>query len=328
LAWLWRFQAACKEGRMRQSIPVLRDLSLMSAALFDELLHEEQLACDYAQRGMLMVFQTHHSLEEGIEEAELLQEYDLATIVLDGAQLHEMEPALRSDLAGAVYFPSDANLNPALFVSSLAKRAQQRGVTIHTGTEVLALEASRNQITTVKTTHGDFQANQVVLAAGAWAPRVAHDLKINLPIQPAKGYSITVKPPENGPRIPIFLSEAKVAVNPMGPLLRFGGTLELVGLDLSINQRRVEAVRRAGDNYFNFSTDDLELVEIWRGLRPCTPDGLPIIGRSAVYNNLVVAAGHAMLGISLGPATGKLISQVICGQTPDVSLDALSVERF
>ena len=328
LAWLWRFQAACKEKPMRQAIPVLRDLSLMSTALFDELLHEEQLACDYEQRGMLMVFQTDHGLEEGIEEANLLQEYDLATTILDGAQLHEMEPALRSDLAGAVYFPTDAHLNPALFVSSLANRAQRQGVTIHTGTEVLALEVSRNQITTVKTTHGDYQANQVVLAAGAWVPRVAHDLKINLPIQPAKGYSLTLKLPENGPRIPMILSETKVAVNPMGPLLRLGGTLELVGLDLSINQRRVEAVRRSGDNYFNFSTDDLETVEIWRGLRPCTPDGLPIIGRSSVYNNLVIAAGHAMLGVSLGPATGQLVSQVICGETPDVSLDALSIERF
>ena len=327
LAWLWRFQAACKEGPMRQAIPVLLDLNLMSAKLFNELVTQEDLACDYEQKGLLMVYKSHHGFEEGMAEGQLLQEYGLSSKVLDGTQLHEMEPALRSDLAGALYYPSDAHLNPARFVLSLAKRVQEQGVTIHTGTEVLGFENSSKRITTVKTTHGDFQADQVVLAAGSWSPHVVRDLKINLPIQPAKGYSVTVKQPNSGPRIPMLLGEAYVAVTPMGSLLRFGGTLELAGLNLSINQRRVDALLRARRDYLTLA-DNLELIEIWRGLRPCTPDGLPIIGRSASYQNLIVATGHAMLGLSLGPVTGKLVSQVACEEPPAVNLEALRIKRF
>lgn len=152
-----------------------------------------------------------------------------------------------------------------------------------------------------------------------------------MPIQPAKGYSITVKHPASYPGIPMILGESRVAVTPMdsasGPVLRFAGTLELAGMDLSINLRRVNAIRRVARNYL-VGMDELEAIEVWRGLRPCTPDGLPIIGRSECFDNLTLAAGHAMLGISLGPVTGKLVSQIICGEKTDVDLKPLRVERF
>ncbi len=221
----------------------------------------------------------------------------------------------------------DAQLDPALFVQGLAARVQQHGAVIYTRTEVIGFETDANRITAVKTTRGDFYPDQVVLATGAWSPKVVRDLRLKLPIQSAKGYSITVRRPDSCPRIPLMLGEAKVAMTPLGTTLRFAGTLELAGFDLTINRRRVDAIRRAVSEYL-VGTSGTELIEIWRGLRPCTPDGLPMIGRCESFENLIVATGHAMLGISLGPITGTLVAQIACGEPATIDLTALQVERF
>ena len=167
----------------------------------------------------------------------------------------------------------------------------------------------------------------MILAAGAWSPAVARDLRLKIPVQAAKGYSLTMPRPETGPAMPLMLGEARVAVTPMGGLLRFAGTLELAGLDLSINVRRVDAIVRAAEAYLQ-----IERVapneEPWRGLRPCAPDGLPILGRTRAYENLILATGHAMLGMSLGPITGKLVAQVAFGEKPEMDLHPLRAERF
>jgi D-amino-acid dehydrogenase len=166
-----------------------------------------------------------------------------------------------------------------------------------------------------------------VLAAGAWSAGLGRALDLRLPIQPAKGYSVTCQRPPHGPAMPLVLAEARVAVTPMGERLRFAGTLELAGLDLAIDRRRVEAVRRAPTRYLRLG-DALPLVEIWRGLRPCTPDGLPIVGRSTRLDNLILATGHAMIGVSLGPVTGKLVARLATGARPSIDLAPLRPDRF
>jgi D-amino-acid dehydrogenase len=191
----------------------------------------------------------------------------------------------------------------------------------------LGFETAGRRIAAVRTTRGDFRPGQVVLAAGAWSPAVARDLSLKLPIQAAKGYSLTFRRPDSAPSLPLVLSEARVAVTPMGPLLRFAGTLELAGMDLSFNRRRVDAIRQGPHRYLA-GLEDLELVERWRGLRPVTPDGLPIVGRAPGCENLIVAAGHAMIGQSLGPITGKLVAQMACGEQPEFDLAPFRVERF
>ena len=184
-------------------------------------------------------------------------------------------------------------------------------------------------MTTVKTTRGDFTADEIVLAGGVWSPGIADDLHFKLPIQSAKGYSITFKRPEKCPLIPLMLDEAKVVVTPMGDTLRFAGTLELTGLDLSINKRRVDAILRSVPKYLpELLPDRLELIERCRGLRPCTPDGLPFLGRLNMYDNLTIAAGHAMIGLSLGPITGKLVSQLVSHEEPSIDLTLCKVDRF
>jgi D-amino-acid dehydrogenase len=150
---------------------------------------------------------------------------------------------------------------------------------------------------------------------------------LRLPIQPAKGYSITIPAPSNAPATPLHLSEMKVVVTPMGDKLRFAGTLELAGFDLSINTRRVEAIKNGIPAYLRL-TVRLEDAEIWRGLRPLTPDTLPIIGRTRRYANLIIAAGHGMLGISLAPITGQLVAEIAARAQPSHDLTLLSPDRF
>lgn len=329
LCWLWRFRAACTERRMRAGMPILRNLSLASLDLFDELNSLEGMDCAYEKKGLLVVFRTEAGLEDAAAEARLLQEAGVETKVLDAPGAREMEPMLRDDVAGAVFHVQDTHLVPDRFVCQLARYVDGKGVEVRPRTEVLGFETSNGRITSVKTTRGDFAAGQVVLAAGSWSPVIAKELRIKLPIQAAKGYSVTYKRPAECPAVPTVLGERKVAVTPMGEFLRFGGTLELAGLNLAINKRRVAAILKAVPQYFaELDPGKLELLEIWRGLRPCTPDGLPFLGRSKAYENLIVAAGHAMIGISLAPITGKLVAQIAANETPSIDISTLSVERY
>ena len=325
--WILRFGLASRDGPMCRAIPVLRDLSLASGVLYGQLSALDGLAFDYEHKGMLTVFKTAHGLEHGETEARLLNEFGLRANVMDAEQVHQLEPALRPDVVGGVHFPDDAHFNPAKFVLGLAKLLEARGVHIERNTEVTGFETANKKVAAVKTRRGDFRAGQVILAAGAWSPAVARDLRLKIPVQAAKGYSLTVPRPATGPAMPLMLGEARVAVTPMGGLLRFAGTLELAGLDLSINQRRVDAIARAAEAYLQ-----IERVapseEPWRGLRPCAPDGLPMLGRTRAYENLIVATGHAMLGMSLGPITGKLVAQVAFGEKPEMDLHPLRAERF
>lgn len=329
--WLLEFQAACTRARMQPSLAALRDLNLASAALFVEIAAIDGLDFGFERKGGLMVYATEKGLEGGIREAGILSERGIRTEILDPGGLRRLDPAANYRAAGAVYYPQDAHLVPAKFVSGLARHisGNDRRVKIHPSTEVIGFQRRNSRIRTVVTTRGEFCANEVVLAGGAWSPLIADELGINLPIQPAKGYSVTFERPDRCPTVPASLSEAKVAVTPMGDMLRFGGTLELAGLDLSINKRRVAAILNAVPRYLpDLKPSRMKHVETWRGLRPCTPDGLPFLGRSPTYENLTVAAGHAMIGISLGPVTGKLVSQVVTRQTPSIDIEPLRVDRF
>lgn len=328
-SWLWKFRNACDERHVRRARPVLRDLSLASVRLFEGLAGLEGLDFGFERRGLLMLFKGEKGLEEGAEEARGAQEVGLEVRVLDAGEVRALEPDVRFEVAGGVFYPQDAHLIPDRFVRGLARHVAQKGVEIHASTEALGFETSGRSITTVKTTRGDFVADEIVLAGGSWSPGIVRDLRLKLPIQPAKGYSITFRRPPACPARPLVFAEAKVGVTPMGDAVRFAGTLELAGHDLSINRPRVEAILRAVPNYLpDLDPGHLELIEIWRGLRPCTPDGLPFLGRSRAYENLTVAAGHAMIGVSLSPITGRLVSQLVAKENPSIDLSALSVERF
>ncbi len=328
-SWLWRFGRACDADRARRAVPLLRDLSLESARLFAELEALPGVDFGFEQRGLLTLYQNAKGLEEGRQQGEVLAEAGIGVRLLNPAQVRELEPVACGPMAGGIFYPQDAHLIPGRFVRGLARHLQEKGVGIHTGAEVLDFAMEGQRIAKVKTSKGEFVADEIVLASGSWSRAVARHLGLKLPIQPAKGYSITVKRPPQSPTIPLVLGEAKVGVTPMGESLRFAGTLELAGFDLSVNQRRVGAIRRAVPRYLpDLAPEKLEVQEVWSGLRPCTPDGLPFLGRPRGFENLVVAAGHAMIGVSLSPITGELVARIASGEETRLDLGLLRVERF
>jgi len=246
---------------------------------------------------------------------------------LSAQETREMEPALLSGLTGGVHYPEDAHLNPSAFVRGLARRLFNKGVAIQEQTGVTGFTSQGKSIKSVSTTKGDFHPKKVLVAAGAWSTEILNFVNKRVPIQPAKGFSITLEKPDLCPKIPLYLGESKVALTPLEKALRLGGTLELAGMDLTINRRRVEAIKSAAKEYLG-SVEGMDKGDVWAGLRPCTPDGLPIISPVTGYSNLFVAAGHGMLGISLAPITGKLVSQMLTEKIPDIDLAPLSLDRF
>ncbi len=325
--WLWRFRAACSRQAMLETYRLRRELSLASLERYAKLAALPDLDFGYAQRGLLLAFRTQKGLEEAEAELAILERLGGRGQPLACEEMREHVPLLSPKLAGGVYLPDDAHITPGEFVRGLAGEAAHRGAALHTETEVLDIEWRRGQPTRVATTRGEFTCEDLVLAAGAWSPQVVRSLGFRLPIQPAKGYSITVRRPEEFGLNPVILGEARVGVTPMGELLRFAGTLELAGLDLDVNLRRVRAMER-GVRAFLPELPETELVEIWRGLRPLTPDDLPIIGRPARTPSLVLATGHGMKGMSQGPITGELVAQLICGEPPAFDLRPFSPDRF
>jgi len=326
-SWLWRFRAACQWQRVRKSMRLLRDLNRLSIALYRELSNLEGLDFGYQQKGHIRLFKTGRGYQRANAEADLMREFGIEVKLLNLTQIREIEPHILPSVTGGLYFPHDAHLIPADFVIQLGQVIEDLKVDIHTSTEVLGFETESSKILTVHTTKGSFKPGQIVLAGGAWSPELAKNLGIRLPIQPAKGYSLTYKKSEDSPLIPLMLSEAAVAVSPLAETIRFSGTLELAGWNQSVNQRRVNAIMKKIREYIP-GTEDLELVEIWRGFRPCLPDGLPIIGRTDRCKNLILATGHATIGMALGPVTGKLVSQLAAYETPEINLTGLRLERF
>jgi D-amino-acid dehydrogenase len=325
--WLWHFRAACTPARLRQAMPLLRRLGVESLELYRGLAEKGGFDFGFRQSGSMTVFFTAEGLAHGREEARQLREVGATVEVLDGPAARAAEPALRPGVAGALLCREDALLVPDRFVKGLARVAESHGVRVVTGSEAIGFRTSGDRISGVETTRGALAADTVVLAAGAWSPEVGRALGLRVPIQPAKGYSLTYRRPARGPAIPLLPAEGRFSVTPMGEFLRFGGTLELAGMDLSINRRRVEALRRKALDCIE-GTEELELLEIWRGLRPCTPDGLPLVGPSRRFGNLVLAAGHAMVGMSLGPVTGKLVARLVAGAPSPHDLRLLDPDRF
>jgi len=325
LRWLWDFRRACNAAAARESFRLHRALSLASLARYRELARRFEFG--FTQRGLTLLFETEKGMRATQHEVDLLEAAGGNARWLDVKALRERIPGVSLHLAGGLELPDDAHITPTDFVRGLAADVARRGAVIHTQTEVLELEWSRRGPARVRTTRGDFRADEVVLAAGAWTPQLARGLGLRVPVEAAKGYSISVERPERFPDLPLGLMEGMMFVTPMGSRLRFGGTLELGGLDMRVSRRRVDALSRTLRRYLP-GLPHTPTVEIWRGLRPLTPDDLPILGRPAGTSGLVLATGHGMLGISHGPISGELIAQLVSGEKPEIDLAPFSPDRF
>ncbi|HCK10298.1 MAG: FAD-dependent oxidoreductase [Gemmatimonadetes bacterium] len=327
ISWLWKFNRSCTHKHVARSVPVLREMHLNSLSRFETF--AEQLSFSYEHRGSLYACNTESGFETKMEDARIAGRAGIRTEVVGPEEIAKFVPETPVSAVGGVFYPEDAHLQPAQFVRAIAEEAQKEGAQLRCHSQVIGFKRTGRRISRVQTTRGDASADLFILTAGSWSPMVAAALGFTLPIQPAKGYSITFKRPPNCPSIPIMMTEAKVGVTPMADTFRFAGTLELAGLDLTINQRRVRSILSAMPSYFpELSEDRMELIEIWRGLRPCTPDGLPLLGRTGEVENLIVGAGHATIGISLGPESGAILAKIVDGEDVGYDPEVLSPERF
>lgn len=323
MKWLWLFQKHCTADHVAYSVPILRDLSLQSLSLFGEICAEPGFEdVGLAHDGLLMLHRSEYARKDNLELADLAEAAGLDIARLDRDETLALEPALKTDITGSVYFKQDASIHPERFVRALEKALLEGGAKIVDGV-VKAFGTSSPSEVEVTTSVGKFTANHVVLASGAWTSEMASKLGQSISVQPAKGYSITVPVSKPSLRIPCILADEKVTITPMPGCIRFGGTLALQGFDASIDERRASPIRRQAEVY----TEGSEKVATWAGFRPASPDGLPFIGALPNHPNVFVASGHGMMGVTLGPVTGKLIAELISGQNPSQNLAPFDADR-
>jgi D-amino-acid dehydrogenase len=329
LGWGLRFWRAATPEHVQRSATLIRDLSLASRSCFEEL--GSLFGTDFGliKNGLLMLCKTQHALEEESKTAQISRGLGIPAEVLDQRKTAALDPNVTMDIAGAIYFPLDCHLSPGLFMEVLQRQAAQNGVQFAWETKVLGWKDRAGAIASVETDRGSMSADEYVICGGSWSPDIARGLQLRIPIQAGKGYSLTLQNPPELPKICAIFAEARVAVTPMGNTLRIGGTMEIAGLDESENPARVQGIIKAVPEYYpRFRTEHFSGIQPWRGLRPCSPDGLPYVGRTRSYSNLLMATGHAMMGLSLAPITGKLISQILCAEKSDINIDLLSPDRY
>jgi D-amino-acid dehydrogenase len=329
LDWGIKFWRAATAAHVRRAAPVLRDLHLASRDCFAALAASCNNEFGLVQKGLLALCKTQHSLDEEAQTAEEARKLGMPAEVLNASETARLDPGIRMDIAGAVYFPKDCHLTPGKFLAHLRSRAKESGVSIQCETEATDVRREGSRLCALKTNHGEMEADEFVLCAGSWSPFLARQLGIKLPMQAGKGYSLTLQQPPQLPSICSILTEARVAVTPMGNDLRIGGTMEMAGLQEEINPVRVRGIINAVPKYFpEFGPEHFEGIQPWRGLRPVSPDGLPYLGRTKRYHNVLVATGHAMLGLSLGPITGKIVGELLSSEKSSLDIQLLNPDRY
>lgn len=329
LRWGWLFYRHSTPEHVERSIPVLRDLSLLSKKLYQDLAANGDLNFEWQERGLLMLYKTASAEHEMAEEAEVANHAGIEAHVLNGQQVQDLEPDTRVDVRGGIYYPGDAHLNPNELIRSLVDYLHREGITILENHTVTGFGKTGSKITSVQTSQGDYAVDAVVVAGGAWSPVIAKQLGFSLSLQGGKGYSFMLRNVPNNVRVPAIMLEARATATPMGTDLRFAGTLEVAGTDMTVNMNRVRGIVQSINKYYPDISVDMPAVDkVWRGLRPCSPDGLPYIGRTEHYDNVVLATGHGMMGLSLGPATGKLVSELLDDSVRSMDIAAFKPERF
>ncbi|MEQ8363758.1 MAG: FAD-dependent oxidoreductase [Cyclobacteriaceae bacterium] len=329
LKWGYLFYKHANQVNVDKAIPALKELSYYSKSLYQQLAQELPFDFGYNERGLLMLYQSEEIEKEERETAEIANHYGVEARVLNADQVQELEPDVRVNVRGGVYFPGDAHITPQDLIHRLIVFLKESGVEFITDCEVFDFKIENSKIQSLDTNLGNYSFDKVVLATGSWSGTVAKRLQLTLPMQAGKGYSFTLNNVQKNIRIPSIFLEARVAVTPMENNLRFGGTMEITGVNHKISMNRVKGIVESIPKYYPEMKVDVPPKEkVWHGLRPCSPDGLPYIGRSKQIPNLIVATGHSMLGVSLGPGTGKLVADLVDEKKPDVALSSFDPERF
>ncbi len=325
--WLLRFAGKCNDAHMSYAMRARHEALTHSKVLYDELFSEEDMPCDHENNGILTVFKEPALLEKYHSTNALLEPFGLGGRYVDKNELKILEPAVGNDVAGAWYNPVDRHLRPDSLVRAWKKAARANGVSITENCAVKGFGFKNNKIKNIITDSGSCTADNFVLSAGAWSPEFSKQLGVKLPIQPGKGYSITMERPGICPKIPCYLYEKSVVVTPWKSGYRLGGTMEFSGFNKTLFPQRLGNLKLAAKAYMK-EPEGRPIIEEWVGLRPMTYDDLPIIDRAPKHRNLYLATGHGMMGISMAPTTGSLIADLINGKPACYNIKPFSIKRF
>ena len=339
--WAWQFRRYCTAEAAHRGFEALLHLSRASLQLFDELARSADLEFFFRRTGLLHVYVTGEGFAAARHEQEALEAAGFRTRLLPSGDAREFEPALGGPaldgpVRGGLFIEGEAHADSYGFVQAMAAACERRGVEVLTGQTVSRVRTSQGRVASVLVEPSadddalnaeELPADVVVLAAGSWTPGLAATLGIRIPLQPAKGYSCTIDAFEGMPAVPVLIAERRVIITPLAHRVRFGGTLELAGFDLNIDRVRYGAVVRAAREVLR-EPPPMQREEAWCGLRPLTPDGLPVIDRAADIDGVIVATGHAMLGFTQAPITGKLVAELADGRPASVPIEAFRLDRF
>ena len=328
MRWAWYFKKSSTKAKVERAMPIIKDINLLSRELYEGIKSSGELG-DFQidKKGLLMVYKTEKARDHELPVAEKAMAMGLEVQTLDKEGLRQIEPHIEFDALGAVHYECDRHTTPGQFMQKMLDHLQKLGVSINRREGVKDLELNGSKITTVKTNKATYKADEVVVAAGSWTSLMLKKLNLKLPLQAGKGYRINVESPTQI-SMPAILMESKMAVTPMQGFTRFAGTMEFSGINHHIRKERVEAIANGAERYYKglkISEQDKDNAQC--GLRPVTPDGLPYIGRPKALENVVIATGHAMMGWSLGPATGKLVTEVISGKKSSLDLTPFDPDR-
>jgi D-amino-acid dehydrogenase len=330
IKWVWKFKNSSTQEHVSESSPVLRDMLLQSRELLIRLEKDEDIHFDFQKKGLFMFCNTQKGLDSEAEVAESAKRLGIPAEILTPEQVEKREKNLDFNILGATYYPKDAHLHPEAIMDELKRLSKSRGVGFIYNTEISRFNSESGSIKSAVSSDGlTWKADYFIICCGAWSARLAHSIGINMPLQAGKGYSITLKNPPQMPENCGIFSEAKVTMTPMNHTLRFGGTMEIVGLDRNINRKKLAGLKKSVCRFLpEFKMTDLDTDTVWTGLRPCSPDGMPYVGGVKKYNNMFVSTGHAMMGMSLAPASGTMIRDLIINGHSDRTHPKIEPDRF
>lgn len=317
--WMIRFLRSMNHTQAKSSTEVLVALSMTSLEQYQKLSLKQPGLMQFQKKGLLMISQNREGKSAAIDELLWTKEFGVTGEIVDGKRAKEIEPSLVGSIEGGVYFQNEAHAEPLGVVLALKEECQLRGVKFLSSEKVIGLkESSSGRVSLLRTENREFEADQFVFATGSWSQGLSRMLKMNIPILGGKGYSLIFEKPKAQPQVPLMFIEKKIAVTPREHSLRIAGTLELVDQDFSITERRVQAIIKGARQYLDLP-ESLKIQETWRGLRPCTPDGLPMIGRSKAYENVFLNFGHQMLGLQSGLGSGELLAKLVFSESAPLS---------
>lgn len=326
--WSWYFHKSSTEAKVERAIPVIKDINLLSRDLYEDMKASRDFGdFQLERRGLLMLYKTDKSFEHEMQVAKKASFLGLEVSELDKSQLDAIEPNIKIDAKGAIHYECDGHMTPTELMPKMLDYLKHAGVEVRSGEEVLDVSLVNGKIERISTSKENLVADEVVLAAGSWSGKLSKKMNIKLPLEAGKGYRINVSRP-TGITMPAILMEASMAVTPMKGFTRFAGTMEFSGINHDIRKERVLAIAAGAKKFYpELEITEQEIAEAQTGMRPVSPDGLPYIGKSEKIKNLTFATGHAMMGWSLGPATGKLVSEILVGKKTSMDIAAFAPDR-